>query len=102
MDSETQKLLTAEGFKEKKPFRISDVFITGILPERLNFLCDFLPFTYSVGTAEECISRITHKTVIVCSTGRRVNQNTFLDYYRIWTALKDVYGDRKNTKQNKS
>jgi len=111
MNSETRKLLTAEGFKEKHPFRFSDIFITGILPERLQFICENLPFTYIQGTAEQCINRIkqhnlldgrpSKSPLIVCSTGRHVAQNTFSDYYRIWTVLKYVYGDRLNTTKSK-
>ncbi|CAF1049334.1 unnamed protein product [Adineta steineri] len=102
MNSATRKLITAEGFKEKKPFRIADVYLTGILPERLNFTCDLLPFTYYPGTVEECISMIARYTIILCTIRPHVNQNTFLDYYRIWRTLKDVYGDTIDAKQNKS
>jgi hypothetical protein len=110
MDSQTRKLIVAEGFKDKSPFRFSDIFITGILPERLNFICDLLPFTYNQGTTEQCIDIIKQHNkkdaqtpkppLIVCSTGRHLAQNTFSDYYRIWTVLKYVYGDRINTKQS--
>jgi hypothetical protein len=108
MDTKTRKLLTLEGFKDKSPFRFSDIFITGMIPERLSFICDVLPFTYNQGTTEQCINIIkqynkkdTHASsapLIVCSTGRHISQNTFSDYYRIWTVLKYVYGDRINTK----
>jgi len=110
MDSKTRKLLVTEGFKDKNPFRLSDIFVTGILPERLNFICDLLPFTYNQGTTEQCINIIKQYNrkdvqtytppLIVCSTGRHISQNTFSDYYRIWTALKYVYGDRINSKRN--
>lgn len=111
MDSKTRKLLTTEGFKDEYPFRFSDIFITGVLPERLNFICDVLPFTYNQGTTEQCIDLIKQynkkdvqkstSPLIVCSTGRHISQNTFSDYYRIWTVLKYVYGDRINSKQRK-
>ncbi|CAF0988606.1 unnamed protein product [Adineta ricciae] len=112
MDSETRRLLVEEGFKERHPFRFSDIFITGILPEQLNFVCDILPFTYTQGTTEQCINNIKRNNLkdikvstpplLVCSTGRHIAQNTFSDYYRIWTVLKYVYGDRMHgNKQNK-
>jgi hypothetical protein len=109
MDSKTRKLLALEGFKDKEPFRFADIYITGILPERLNFICDVLPFTYNQGTTEQCINiikqnnkkdtRILLPPLIVCSTGRHIAQNTFSDYYRIWTVLKYVYGDRTDAKR---
>ncbi|CAF3334983.1 unnamed protein product [Rotaria socialis] len=111
MDSKTRNLIVQEGFTDNNPFRFSDIFITGILPERLHFICDVLPFTYHQGTTEECISiikRYNRKDIqspipplIVCSTGRHIAQNTFSDYYRIWTALKYVYGDRVHSSQSK-
>lgn len=110
MDSKTRRLLVSEGFKDPRPFRFSDIFITGILPERQNFVCDVLPFTYNQGTTEQCMDVIkrsnkkevsgTQPPLIVCSTGRHIAQNTFSDYYRIWTVLKYVYGDRINSKRN--
>lgn len=112
MDFKTRKLLTSEGFKDKYPFRFSDIFITGIIPERLNFICDVLPFTYNQGTTEQCIDLIKQQNrrdiqtsvppLIVCSTGRHISQNTFSDYYRIWTVLKYVYGDKVQTSNNKT
>jgi hypothetical protein len=108
MDLKTRKLITVEGFKDKYPFRFSDIFITGMVPERLNFICDVLPFTYNQGTTEECITiikqyskgaRPSKPPLIVCSTGRHVLQNTFSDYYRIWTVLKYVYQETINTKR---
>lgn len=110
MDSKTRNLLVAEGFKETSPFRFADIFMTGILPERLNFICDVLPFTYHQGSTEQCINIIkiyskkdpqaSTPPLIVCSTGRHVAQNTFSDYYRIWTVLKYVYGDRIKNIEN--
>lgn len=110
MDSKTRKLLASEGFKDQHPFRFSDIFVTGILPERLNFVCDVLPFTYNQGTTEQCINTIKQYNkkeaqgstapLIVCSTGRHVAQNTFSDYYRIWTVLKYIYSDRINPKRS--
>jgi hypothetical protein len=110
MDSKTRKTLVSEGFKDTEPFRFSDIFITGILPERLSFICDVLPFTYNQGTTEQCINiikqnnkkdtRVSTPPLIVCSTGRHISQNTFSDYYRIWTVLKYVYGDRIDAKRN--
>ena len=104
MDSKTRNLLAGEGFKDKYPFRFSDIFMTGILPERLNFICDVLPFTYNQGSTEQCINVIkknnkknaisSSSPLIVCSTGRHIAQNTFSDYYRIWTVLKYVYDDK--------
>ena len=98
MDSKTRNLLTEEGFQDSYPFRFSDIFITGILPERLNFICDVLPFSYNQGTTDECINLIKQynkqnvdsstSPLIVCSTGRHVAQNTFSDYYTIWTDLR--------------
>ncbi|CAF1172898.1 unnamed protein product [Rotaria sordida] len=111
MDSKTRSLLVDEGFKDKYPFRFSDIFITGILPERLNFICDALPFTYHQGTTEQCIDiikqhnkktlQLSTPPLIVCSTGRHVAQNTFSDYYRIWTVLKFVFGNRIHTTQSR-
>ncbi|CAF3410051.1 unnamed protein product [Rotaria sp. Silwood1] len=49
MNSKTRDLLTTEGFKIEHPFRFSDIFITGILPETLNFVCETLPFTLYEG-----------------------------------------------------
>ena len=101
----TRNLLTKEGFKDQKPFRFSDIFITGILPERLNFVCDILPFTYHQGSIEECMKLIKQYNtkvqsstppIIVCSTGRHIGQTTFSDYYRMWTVLKYIYSDRIN------
>lgn len=108
MDSETRNLLTAMAFKDSRPFRFSDIFITGILPERLKFVCDPLPFTYHQGSAEQCINKIRQPSLLelsvstpllVCSTGRHVAQNTYSDYYRMWTILKYVYSDKLNPKK---
>ena len=107
MDAKTRDLITAEGFKDTSPFRFSDIYVTGMLPERMNFICDALPFTYNQGTTEQCINLLKQNNrkgkqaltppVIVCSTGRHVAQNTFSDYYRIWTVLKYVHGDGAQT-----
>ena len=110
MDAKTRRLVTNEGLKEREPFRFSDIYVTGILPERLHFTCDVLPFTYNQGTTEQCIQFIrqynkrnahaAYPPVLVCSTGRHLAQNTFSDYYQIWTVLKYVYADRINSKKN--
>ncbi|UJR08116.1 hypothetical protein I4U23_012393 [Adineta vaga] len=113
MDLETRRLLAEQGLKYEHPFRFSDIFITGILPERSDFFCDILPFTYTQGTTEQCINNIKRNNLkditvstpplLVCSTGRHTAQNTFSDYYRIWTVLKYVYGDRiHGNKRNKA
>ena len=113
MDSKTRYSLAEEGFRDKTPFRFSDIYITGVLPERLQFICDVLPLTYHQGAIEECLNLIRgHKSnttqtsspslppLLVCSTGRHVSQNTFSDYYRLWTALKYVYADRAHVISN--
>jgi hypothetical protein len=110
MDSKTRKIITEEGFKDNYPFRFSDIFMTGIVPERLNFICDVLPFNYNQGTTEECINLIKQHNkkqidpstspLLVCSTGRHISQNTFSDYYRIWTVLKYIYSDRLHAKRS--
>ena len=104
MDSKTRNLIAADGLKDKHPFRFSDIYVTGMIPERHHFICDVLPFTYNQGTIEECINVIKQQNkkstpratppLVVCSTGRHIAQNTFSDYYRIWTVLKYVYGDK--------
>lgn len=103
MDSNTRNSLCAEAIKYKKPFRFADIFFTGVLPERLNFFCDMLPFTYHQGSISECLKVIwTNKTkaneptgpMIVCSTGRHIAQESFSDYHEVWTALKYSYADR--------
>lgn len=106
MNSLTRNALTAEAFKDKRPFRFADIYLTGMIPERLNFVCDLLPFTFYQGTTEDCIKLIkttnqkdpppsvTTPPLITCSTGRHVGQNSFSDYYKIWTTLKHVYADR--------
>jgi hypothetical protein len=112
MDTKTRQLITAEGLKDESPFRFSDIYVTGMLPERMNFICDALPFTYNQGTTEQCINLIKQNNrkgtqastppVVVCSTGRHVAQNTFSDYYRIWTVLKYVHGDAASTTRAKA
>jgi hypothetical protein len=98
MDSKTRNLLTKEGFKDKSPFGISDVFIAGMLPARLTFNCDRLPFTYYQGTTDECINIIKTQNLpssmsplLVCSTNRHFGRNTLSDYYKIWSLIKHVY-----------
>jgi hypothetical protein len=98
MDSKTRNLLTKEGFKDKSPFGISDVFIAGMLPARLTFKCGQLPFTYRQGTTDECINIIKTQNLpssisplLVCSTNRHFGENTFSDYYKIWSLIKHVY-----------
>ncbi|CAF1184229.1 unnamed protein product [Rotaria sp. Silwood1] len=113
MDSKTRNLLVEEGFNDRYPFRFSDIFITGILPERLNFICDSLPFTYHQGTTQDCIDiiklhnkktlKLSTPPLIVCSTGRHVAQNTFSDYYRIWSVLKFFFSNQiSSTRSRKS
>ncbi|CAF2428287.1 unnamed protein product [Rotaria sp. Silwood2] len=104
MNSKTRDLLTMEGFKVKRPFRFSDIFITGILPENLNFFCEILPFTYHQGTTNECMKLIRQSNtinplpstppLIICSTGRHIGQNSYSDYHRMWTTLKYIYADK--------
>ncbi|CAF4590643.1 unnamed protein product [Rotaria socialis] len=105
MDSKTRNLLTEEGLKDKSPFRFSDVYITGILPERLRFICNNIPFTYHLGSTDECINIIKKQNVessrsplIVCSTSL-IPAYKFLDFYRIWTVLKHVYKNRMYSTQ---
>lgn len=112
MDVETRQLLTKAGFESRQKFRFSDIFMTGILPETSKFICGVLPFTYTQGSTEQCINdikqnnlnnvRVQTPPLLVCSTGRHTAQNTFSDYYRIWTVLKYVYGDRMHAKRTKS
>ncbi|CAM4911977.1 unnamed protein product [Rotaria socialis] len=106
MDSKTRNLLTEEGLKDKSPFRFSDVYITGILPERLRFICNNIPFTYHLGSTDECINIIKKQNVessrsplIVCSTSL-IPAYKFLDFYRIWTVLKHVYKNRMYSTQD--
>jgi hypothetical protein len=106
MNSPTRNALVAEASKDKNPFRFADIYVTGILPERLNFVCDLFPFTFHQGTADECIKLIkTSNTndlpspaafppLVTCSTGRHVGQNSYSDYYRMWTTLRHLYSDR--------
>ncbi|CAF0918730.1 unnamed protein product [Rotaria sp. Silwood1] len=110
MNSKTRDLLTTEGFKIEHPFRFSDIFITGILPETLSFVCETLPFTFYQGSTDECLKLIrksntidslpSNPPVIICSTGRHIGQNSFSDYHRIWTTLKYIYADRLHTVNN--
>lgn len=105
MHSHTRNLLTAEALKEKNPLRFSDIFVTGILPERLQFACDILPFTYLQDTVDECLKSISLSSmkdppphspapVIVCSTSRHTDGTDFTDYHKIWSTLRQLYADR--------
>jgi len=103
MNSKTRNALIAEGLKDERPFRHSDIYVTGILPERLNFVCEILPFTYHQGIADDCIEIIKNNNkkdpspsppLIICSTGRHIGQTSYSDYYRLWTTLKNIYADR--------
>ena len=102
-DAKTRDSIMSQSLQDEKPFRLSDIYVSGILPERLNFICDILPFTFHQGLAEECIDLIKKNNrkssqgqvppLIVCSTGRHIAQNSYSDYYRMWTVLKYVYND---------
>ncbi len=104
MNSKTRNVLISEGFEDKHPFRFPDIYITGILPERLSFGCETLPFTYYQGSIDDCIKIIktnnkkdpspSSPPLLVCSTGRHVGQQSYSDYYKIWTNLQQIYIDR--------
>ena len=105
MSAKTRNLLTAEAFNDKHPFRFSDIFLTGILPERLNFTCDILPFTHLQSSVDECLNSINKSNmndppsnspapVIICNTARHTAGTDFSGYHKIWSALKQVYSDR--------
>lgn len=104
MNSNTRSSLVTESQKDSHPFRFPDIFITGVLPERLNFVCEILPFTYYQGSAQDCIEMIrknnkytpseTSPPLLLCSTGRHTGQSVYTDYYQIWTALRQIYNDR--------
>jgi len=108
MNSKTRNVITAESLKDKHPFRFSDIYITGIVPERLSFYCELVPFAYHQGSADDCIEIIKKNNknepsassppLLICSTGRHLGQNSYSDYYKIWTDLKHVYADRLQTK----
>lgn len=110
MNVGTKNALVTEGIKDKRPFRFSDIYMTGILPERLHFVCELSPFTYHQGTASDCIGIIKKNNkkesipglapLLICSTGRHVGQNSYSDYYKIWTELKNIYADRINPTNN--
>jgi len=110
MNSKTRNALVREGLNDKHPFRFSDIYVTGILPERLNFLCEVLPFTYHQGTAGDCISIIQKNNkkepslssppLLICSTGRHIGYNSYTDYYKLWTDLKNIYADRLHPTNN--
>jgi hypothetical protein len=104
MNYKTRNGIITESLKDKHPFRFPDIYISGIIPERLGFYCELLPFTYHQGTAEDCIGIIktnnkkepssSSPPLIICSTGRHVGQHSYSDYYSIWKDLKHVYADR--------
>lgn len=104
MNANTRRSLTLEASKDPRPFRLADVYITGILPERLQFVCDILPFTYHQGSADSCIELIkknnkytpaeTSPPLLYCSTGRHTGQGTYTDYHQIWMELRQIYNDR--------
>ncbi|CAF0848916.1 unnamed protein product [Adineta steineri] len=108
MNAATKRALTTEGFKDKNPFRFSDIFMTGIIPDRLNFVCEIMPFIIHQGTMEQCMGFVKNNSVenpppsttplLVCSTGRHLGNNAFSDYYRMWTALKLIYANRLKPK----
>jgi exonuclease I len=106
MNSKTRDTLVTEGFKDQRPFRFPDIYVSGMLPERLGFACEILPFTYHQGTTNECIDIINKNNkkeplpssspLIVCSTDRHIGQNSYSDYHKIWVELKHIYADRLN------
>lgn len=109
MNSKTQNALINEAFKTRHPFRFPDIFLTGMITERLNFVCETLPFIYHQGTVDRCIDLIkmankaessSSTPVIICSTGRHIGHQSFSDYYKIWTALKNSYGDKLKSSNN--
>jgi len=112
MTSQTRHALTIAAFKDKHPFRFADIFLTGILPERLNFVCEIIPFNFHQGTTDQCIEIIrksemkdslpTSTPLLVCSTGRHIGENAFSDYYRLWADLKTNYADRLQPSKNES
>ena len=104
MNDNTRRSLITESLKDNRPFRLADIYITGILPERLKFVCEILPFTYHQGSANNCIELIkknnkynpteTSPPLLTCSTGRHTGQATYTDYHQIWTELRQIYNDR--------
>ena len=111
MNSQTRNSLTEEGLKANRKFRFSDVFITGILAENLNFTCESLPFTFFQGITDKCIELIEKNNrkipsasaspVIICSTGLQIGRNSYSDYYKLWKTLKNVYTDRLDPAKSK-
>jgi hypothetical protein len=111
MGAKTRHVITTKALKEKQPLHFSDIYVLGMILERLNFICDLLSFTYSQGSAEQCINLIKQNNkktsqassppLIVCSTDRHIAQNTFSNYYRIWTLLTYVFGETSTKKSNK-
>ena len=111
MDATTRNILASQGLNDTHPFRFPDIFITGILPQRLSFTCDILPFTYHQGNTDQCQQMLTSNNIkepptgsspplIVCSTGRHVSRSHFADYFQIWSTLKQVYADRIQTSES--
>ncbi|CAF5099363.1 unnamed protein product, partial [Rotaria magnacalcarata] len=110
MNSKTRNALTKEALRIQRPFRFSDIFITGMMSANLNFICDTLPFTFHQGTTDECIELIRDNNkkvlsspptpVIICSTGLHTGQSSFNDYYKIWVALKLMYAGKLQTSNN--
>lgn len=102
MNYKTRNVLTSEGFNDQYPFRFADIYITGILPERLNFVCEIFPFTYYQGSTDDCIQIITKNRInekstaplLICSTGRHVGKNAYTDYYKLWSELRQSYADK--------
>ena len=94
-----------ESSKDNQAFRFPDIYITGILPERLKFVCELLPFTYHQGSEDDCTRMIRKNSrkeslssssppLLSCSTGRHTGQNAYSDYYQMWTQLRQVYTNR--------
>ncbi|CAF1675547.1 unnamed protein product, partial [Adineta ricciae] len=106
MTSATKSVLLAEAVKDQQPLRFADIFITGIVPQRLNFFCQLIPFGFYQGSVDTCAGLIKNTTMLnpppgiasllTCSTGRHVGQHAFADYYRLWTELKLMYAGRIN------
>ncbi|UJR38208.1 hypothetical protein I4U23_030881 [Adineta vaga] len=106
INSATRSALTTEASKDKHPFRFADVYITGIIAQRLNFACQLIPFGFYQGSVDTCAGLIKNTTMknpppgisplLTCSTGRHLGHHAFSDYYRLWIELKQMYRDRLN------
>ena len=105
MDSTTRNLLALEAFKVRNQLRFADIFITGIIPERLNFTCNQLPLTILQGTVKKCsklilqIPRNVNESastppVLVCSLSNHLTESSFNDYHNLWDTLKENYSNR--------